>query len=142
VDVVTLAELKKTNRERDYAVIGELARLIKDPTECLLLSRSARDLIALSQAHPGLVEKTMVRRPLLKHVREGRDALEAALDAERRELIHANEERLQRYVDASGKWATAWPEIEAKISALPLKAAHARLVESAGNLLPSRVEAP
>jgi hypothetical protein len=141
-DAVTLAELKKTNRERDYAVIGELARLIKDPLDCLLLSRSARDLLALAQDHPGLLDEATARRPLLKKVGKGRDVLETALDAERRELIHANERRLQRYMDAARDWAAAWPELSTEIAELPLQQAHARVVGRAEELLPFRVDEP
>jgi hypothetical protein len=39
VDARNLIELKNTNREKDYAVIGELARLLTDPAEQLLTSR-------------------------------------------------------------------------------------------------------
>jgi hypothetical protein len=141
-DVVTLAELKKTNRERDYAVIGELARLIEDPLDCLLLSRSARDLVALAKAHPQLLSDAAARRALLRHVHDGREALEAALDAERRDLIHANERRLQSYMGAAKEWAAAWPQVSGEISGLPLDEAHARLVARAETLLPFKPEEP
>ena len=45
-----LAEMKKTNREKDYPCIGELARLIPDLEGQILQSRSARDLIRLGGA--------------------------------------------------------------------------------------------
>lgn len=45
LDARRLAELKKTERERDYAFIGEIARLLPN-AEQVLLSRSARDLMA------------------------------------------------------------------------------------------------
>jgi len=139
-DVLTLAEMKKTNRERDYAVIGELARLIEEPTERLLLSRSARDLIALAREQPGLLDELASQRPVLKHVNDGRDGLEAALDAERRELMHANERRLQSYMDAAQPWLAAWPQIAAEVSSMPLREAHAALVAQAEVLLPFLVE--
>jgi len=139
-NVVTLAALKKTNRERDYAVIGELARLLEEPADRLLLSRSARDLISLAREYPDVLKDVEGRRPLLSQVHEGRGVLEAALDAERRELIHANERRLQRYMDAASDWVDAWPEISAKISEQPLGEAHATLVTHAEKLLPFRVE--
>jgi hypothetical protein len=142
VDAVTLAELKKTNRERDYAVIGELARLIDDPADCLLLSRSARDLIALAEEHPALLDDLVSRRPLLRHVHDELDVLEAALDAERRRLIHANERRLQSYMGAARKWAEAWPEVNAEVSGLPLRKAHVTIAGRAEALLPLHVEAP
>jgi hypothetical protein len=77
---------------------------------------------------------------LLKHIQEGRDVLEAALDAERRALIHANERRLQSYMDAATGWAAAWPKVGAEISGLPLEEAHAAIVARAEELLPCCVE--
>ena len=94
LDVTTLAQIKKTNREKDYAVIGELARLMDKPRDQLLYSRSARDLIKISQSHPTLVRELGPARPLLNEIERGRTRLEQALDAERRALIHANEQRL------------------------------------------------
>ena len=41
--------IKKTNREKDYAVIGELARRLPDVASQFLLSRSARDLMRLAE---------------------------------------------------------------------------------------------
>lgn len=140
VDALTLVELKKTNRERDYAVIGELARLLDDPLAQLLCSRSARDLVALAHQHPALFDAAVLRRPLLRQVSEGGTVLEAALDAERRELIHANERRLQSYMHAARTWEEAWPAIAAGIEGLPLRAAHHVLVGRAELLLPFHAE--
>ncbi len=139
-DVITLAELKKTNRERDYAVIGELARLVESPAERLLLSRSARDLIALAEQERDLLAELVSQRPVLRHVHDGRDSLEAALDAERRELIHANEDRLQTYMDAAQAWMEAWPEIAEEVADMPLREAHAAIVAHAEGRLPFQVE--
>ncbi|MDA0322148.1 MAG: hypothetical protein O2923_05460 [Verrucomicrobia bacterium] len=139
-DVITLCELKKTNRERDYAVIGELARLIDDPAACLLLSRSARVLIALAREQPDLLDELVSQRPVLRYVPDGRDSLEVALDAERRELIHANERRLQSYMDAAQTWLDAWPRIAAEVSGMPLREAHAALVAHAEGRLPYQVQ--
>jgi len=139
-DVITLVELKKTNRERDYAVIGELARLIDDPAECLLQSRSARDLIALARETPDLLDQLVSKRAVLRHVHDGRDRLEVALDAERRELMHANERRLQSYMDAAQAWLAAWPKINAEVADMPLREAHAALVAHAKGRLPFQVE--
>lgn len=140
VDAGTLAELKKTNREKDYVVIGELARLIEDPLRRMLLSRSARDLSVLAQEYPSEWRQAVERRPLLRNVEEGRDALESALDAERRELIHANERRLLLYRDAAQAWAEEWPRVAADIAELPLLAAHRRVVDEADGVLPASVE--
>jgi hypothetical protein len=136
VDARDLAELKKTNREKDYAVIGELARLLADPEDQLLLSRSARDIMDLARLHPKLLPQLAARRPALAAVSSGLDALEAALDAERRDLIHANERRLQRYLDAAAAWATAWPSVLGEIEGLPLRDAHRIVAERAAGVLP------
>ena len=68
-----------------------------DPRQQLLLSRSARDLMALARAHPELARQLVSARPLLAETGRSAEALEVALDAERRVLIHANERRSQRY---------------------------------------------
>jgi hypothetical protein len=136
VDVTTLAQIKKTNREKDYAVIGELARIMRDPRDQLLYSRSARDLIELAQSQPQLVRKVATARPLLNEIANGRDRLEAALDAERRALIHQNEQRLARYREAAQRWAANWPEIERTIGESSLPRAHEIVVRRALELLP------
>lgn len=134
-----LAEMKKTNRERDYAVIGELARLMTDAEDQLLYSRSARDLIRLARQYPALVEHLSPKRPLLGVISEGMERLEAALDAERRSLIHANEARLQAYSRAAGNWAALWPQVEAEIASLSLPDAHRIIVARAEGCLPFSV---
>src|SRR5207302_10272747 len=91
VGAAALAEIKKTNREKDYAVIGELARLLPGPREQLLYSRSARDLLTLAQAHCDLIEELSIKRPLLKNIAAGQARLEETLDAERRSLMRENE---------------------------------------------------
>lgn len=136
VDAASLAELKKTNRERDYAVIGELARLMSGPREQLLHSRSARDLIRLARAHPELAAELARTRPLLAAGSESRETLEVALDAERRRLIRVNEARLARYAAAAEPWAVKWPALVRKLDGLPLPRAHAVMVEEALGALP------
>ena len=79
VNTKDLAELKKTNREKDYVVIGELARLMKAPREQLLYSRSARDLISLAEKYPQLIKDVAKQRPLLEKYSQGREKLEELL---------------------------------------------------------------
>ncbi len=136
VDRVALAEIKKTNREKDYPIIGELARLMSDPREQLLYSRSARDLLVLAQAHPQLIPELAARRPLLQTIFKGQSRLEEALDAERRNLIRANEMRLDRYREAAQRWATAWPSVEKEVKNLALGPAHGIVTARALDLLP------
>ncbi|MBM4027914.1 MAG: hypothetical protein FJ280_21325, partial [Planctomycetes bacterium] len=113
-----LAAMKKTNREKDYAVIGELARRIPDFDGQILHSRSARDLLQLAEQHPDRMPRLREQRPALAALGQGRAALEVALDAERRQLIRANEERLARYMEAARPWAAAWPALSREMEGL------------------------
>lgn len=136
VDVRRLAELKKTNRERDYSVIGELARIMRDPAEQMRYSRSARDLVELCARFPESCRALMKERTVLAHAREGREALEVALDAERRKLIHANEQRLLRYTRAATAWSSLWKRVAGEVADLPLERAHEIIVRRAEGALP------
>jgi hypothetical protein len=136
IDARDLIEIKKTNREKDYAIIGELARLLSNPREQLLASRSARDIMVLVDQHPDLLPSLVDKRPALAAVVRGIEALEAAIDAERRALIHANERRLMRYSTAAARWAEMWPEVSKQVSRMPLADAHRIVVERAVNVLP------
>ncbi len=139
VSIPDLIEIKKTNREKDYAVIGELARRLDDAGAALRQSRSARDIIALAQAHPDLVTAAQADRPALLALPEGEDGLAAALDAERRSLIRRNEQRLGRYLAAAQGFRQSWIALERNLAGLPLLQAHPRLVEAASRLLPEQV---
>lgn len=135
-----LAAMKLTNREKDYAVVGELARLMTDPRAQLLYSRSSRDLIKLAEEHPAALAEAIRQRPLLARIGAGRDALEEALDRERRTLIHANEQRLARYIAAADAWTKLWPEVQRRIGGLPLPEAHRLVASSAERVLPFQPE--
>ena len=131
-----LADVKKTNREKDYAIIGELARLMESPGDQLLYSRSARDILALAEKHPYLTAKLGNQRPLLKRITEGRDKLEEMLDAEKRTLMHENENRLACYLKSAEKWIGLWPLIEKEIHNLPLLEAHKIIIDRIEGVLP------
>ncbi len=140
LDLRRLAEIKKTDRERDYPFIGEIARRLPDLNQQIHLSRSARDLMALwPQLSSEEQRLSIAQRPLLDAVTQGRDALETALDKERRHLSRINEERLARFGKASADWAAQWPVLKAEVAQLPLRASHALLVGNAERFLP---EAP
>lgn len=136
VDIRTLAEIKKTNREKDYVVIGEIARLMSEPRDQLLYSRSARDLIALAQRYPDIVSELKNQRPVLKEIGEGERKLEEGLDAERRLLIHTNEKRLKKYMDSAENWLKIWPEVQNEITGCSLVEAHEIIVNRANKVLP------
>jgi hypothetical protein len=134
-----LAEIKKTNREKDYAVIGELARQMPDAADQFLYSRSAQDLTRLASQYPDMARELSARRPLLGATAGGIEKLEEALDRERRELIHAHERRLRAYLTAAKPWGDCWPGVAREITERPLLEAHEVLVRRAEGVLPFRV---
>jgi hypothetical protein len=136
VNLKDLAELKKTNREKDYVVIGEIARLMKAPPDHLLCSRSARDIISLAEKYPDLIKKLAKQRPLLMNYSEGRERLEELLDAEKRSLMRINENRLSLYLKASEKWMAMWQSVEKEISDKSLFEAHQIIIQRAEGVLP------
>ena len=142
IDLARLARLKQTDRERDYAVIGELARRMSSARDQLLYGRSARDLIELAAQYPNLSHELQSQRPLLAHLNQGRDAIETALDAERRQLMRRNEARLDAYMKAARNWYAAWPGLSRQLDALPLLEAHEIMVQKARELLPIEVSNP
>jgi hypothetical protein len=134
-----LAELKKTNREKDYAVIGELARAMNDVDSQLLYSRSARDLLSLAEKFPERLRRARELRPALDQLAAGREALEAALDAERRVLMRTNEARLSAYLEASRQWSGLWPSVSREIEGKRLREAHSIVCSRAKGVLPFTV---
>jgi hypothetical protein len=137
-----LARIKMTQREKDYPVIGELARLMPRIEDQLRFSRSARDLCSLAADHPALVERLARDRPLLALAAvSGADAdrVGEALDAERRLLIKADAERVGRFEEAAGSWKDRWPRVYARIEGLPLREVHAILTREANGVLPEAV---
>ena len=123
-------------------MVGELARRVEDPRERILLSRSARDLDDLARSQPALFAEMQRQRPVLDRVADGREQLEAALDAERRALMRQNELRLAGYEAMTHAWADAWAGVEREMEGLPLLEAHARMVARALGTLPFGPPAP
>jgi hypothetical protein len=140
VGLVDLARMKKTNREKDYVVIGELARRMSDVRDQLRYSRSARDIEAITGERPDLAVELVKERPVLSAIPRGRSALEAALDAERRELIHLNEARLEAYRRSASRWSEVWAEVQRETDGMDLLEAHEHLVKRAESALPLRVD--
>jgi hypothetical protein len=136
VGLEPLAAMKLTNRDKDYAVVGELARLMPDVRSQLLYSRSSRDLARLAEEHPGELAEVARQRPLLARLPVGRDDLDEALDRERRALMRANEDRLARYQAAARGWAALWPDVQRQVEGLSLLDAHRTVTASAEGVLP------
>jgi hypothetical protein len=137
-----LLEIKKTAREKDWPFVGELARLLDDPREQILSSRSADDLLELAAAHPVLARELEQRRPALTALPEGRNALREALDRERREAMDEDERRIRTYLSAAEPLGRVWTEIQARMANTPLRDAHAILLEWAERCLPTSPTIP
>jgi hypothetical protein len=138
VPLPQLIELKKTDRERDYVIIGSLAQQLTDPVTALLAQRSPARLRELARQHADLLPGLVARRPLLLGILDlDEDAVAVRLDAERRALMRANIQRLDRYRHAATAWRERWTTLEARISAMPLPEAHALLVDEATPRLPT-----
>ncbi|MCC7171628.1 MAG: hypothetical protein IT459_14360 [Planctomycetes bacterium] len=134
-----LAAMKKTDRQKDYPFIGELARKMPDPRDRLLFSRSAEDLIELAHEHPSLVSSLVAERPLLARIGADRRALAEALQLEMLDLIEENARRIASYRAAMSNWEAVWPALAGEVDSLSLREAHARIVERAAGVLPERV---
>jgi hypothetical protein len=132
-----LIELKKTDRERDYVIIGALAQHLDDPHAELLASRSPMRLRQLAATHPTLLAQGIPDRRLLAEIAGAdEDAIAVLLDAERRDLMRANRERLAMFQRAAEAWRTAWMALPATLPRLPLAEQHRILVDAAGHTLP------
>ena len=136
VGLEDLAELKKTNREKDYAIIGELSRKMATLESRVRYSRSAREIVAFFKKNPELVGNLMMVRGIDRDALKTIDALETALDAERRRLMHMNERRLTRYLEAARQWSECWKRVEYAVQGLPLRQAHGMLCKEATGVLP------
>lgn len=132
-----LVLMKMTQREKDYPIIGELARRLPEVPDQLRFSRSARDLLQIARQFRQEAERVVELRPLISLAIDGEtERLAEALDAERRQLMRADEERLFRYQDAAQAWAAAWPDVEERAAGLPLESAHAIVCAEAESRLP------
>ncbi|MBN1981059.1 MAG: hypothetical protein JW795_05985 [Chitinivibrionales bacterium] len=139
VDLTDLAELKKTNREKDFVIIGELARRMGSVEEQLRYSRSAKDILEIYQKKSQMVLEILRQRGIESESLKSVDALEIALDAERRRLIHRNEAHLLKYIEASQEWSDQWKEIEKQVHGCTLLEAHQIITNRAEGVLPFTV---
>jgi hypothetical protein len=136
-----LLQIKQTAREKDWPVVGELARLLPDVRSQLRWSRSARDLLDLAAAHADATREAAKQRPALNAIERGLDELRLALERERFAAMDADAARLRAYVEASAAYARAWPDCERETAGQPLRAAHGVVVRFAERWLPTAVPA-
>lgn len=137
--VVDLAKIKMTQREKDYPVIGELARLMDGPVDQLRFSRSAHDLCDLCRENPELGRSLVEERPLLESALSANpdpDRVAELLDAERRSMIKMDAVRLGEYEQSAKKWRVMWPDVKSEIANLSLLEAHVIVCKRAEACLP------
>ena len=137
-----LLEIKKTAREKDWPFVGELARLLHDPRDQMVCSRSAHDLLDLDATHPGLAQEISRVRPALRALPGGLNELREALDRERRDAMDADDRRIRAYLAAATGLEHAWPEIQALTAGLPLGEAHSIVVDWADRCLSTAPDIP
>lgn len=132
-----LLRIKQTAREKDWPIVGELARLLPDVREQIRHSRSARDLIELAQQHPELVARLVPARPALAAIPKGLDELRVAMERERFGIMDADRLRIGAYLAAARDLEAHWPEVDHRTAGLPLQRAHEVVVECAERWLPT-----
>ena len=132
VDVESLIKMKRTQRAKDYPVIGELARLLPPADELELTTDPDRILELAADQGPGS------RRPAVRAAVEGRGrlAVVVALAEEIDRLQQRDRARVERYDRASAAYRQAVRRLERGDLRLP--AGHDRLLELAERLLPEK----
>lgn len=131
-----LLRIKQTALEKDWPIVGELARLLPSPRERILNSRSARDLLAFEAQDPELVASLTAERPALAAVKLGLEELRMALERERFAAMDADARRIRSYLTAARPFEDAWIDLERQTSGLPLRRAHEAVVACASRCLP------
>jgi len=135
IDLESLIRMKRTQRAKDYAVIGELATRLPPEREILVTTDPDR-LVALAPLHGAGVDREAVRAALAGE----RDAVVVALAREQDRQQQEDRKRLDAYAAAAepylrelGRWS---------IEERRLPHAHRRAIELAEQLLPTRVTPP
>lgn len=130
VELEGLIRMKRTQRAKDYPVIGELARHLPPESE-IELSTDPDRVLALAATHGVGCE-----RPAVEAAREGRGrrAVVVALAEEADRLQREDRERVERYERAAARYLQAVRRLSREELALP--GGHGRLVELAEELLP------
>lgn len=137
VGIPDLIELKRTDRERDYVIIGALAQRLGDPALELVRGRDPERIASLRRSHPALAAAAQAERPWLATAADP-DIIAEHLDAERRADMRRNRERLATYATAAARWRDAWPDLAPRLAGTALPDVHAALCAAAADLLPEQ----
>jgi len=132
LDLESLIRMKRTQRAKDHAVIGELAARLPPEREVHFTTDPDR-LLALAPAHGGASPRAAVRAAAAGD----RDAVVVALARERDAQQRADRSRVEAYSAAAAPFLAAFVRVPADERRLP--AAHARVVALAERLLPTEI---
>ena len=132
IDVESLVRMKRTQRAKDYAVIGELAGRLPPPEELLHTTDPDR-LMQLAPAYGGGVGRAAVSAALSGV----RDTVVVALALEQDRHQRADRERLHAYGAAAERYLADFTRMPAEQRRLP--GAHQRVTGLAERLLPASV---
>ena len=135
VDLESLIRMKRTQRAKDYAVIGELAARLPPEQEILLTTDPDR-LMVLAPGFGEGVSRAAVQAALAAD----RDALVVALAREQDRQQRADRARLEAYAAAAEPYLEAFTRLPAEERRLP--DAHPRVVALAARALPLTVKLP
>jgi hypothetical protein len=128
IDLDRLIRLKQTQRAKDYAVIGELARRLPPASEILYTTDVDR-ILELSAQFPDCP-----RKPARAALQGGRDDVVIALAREIDELQTIDRERMGRYERASAAYFAEL--LRSGVCDLALSEGHTVAVDLAERLLP------
>ena len=131
VDVESLILMKRTQRAKDYAVIGELATLLPAAREIDLTTDPDR-ILQLAPLYGRESSRSAVRAALSGG--GGRRGVVLALAAEADDLQAQDRRRMDRYEAAAREYLEACRR--SNVARMPLREAHERLLEVASRLLP------
>jgi len=138
LDLESLILTKKTQRQKDYSVIAELARLLPEERELLHTTDPDR-ILALAHRHGGTMAGTMAgtmdRLPVKTALKGGnREEVVVALAREANSQQELDKHRLEIYEAAGGKYLEEFHRMG--IQDLPLVEAHQEAVALAARLMP------
>jgi hypothetical protein len=135
VDLESLIRMKRTQRAKDYAVIGELATRLP-PAREIQVTTDLERLLQLAPAHGAGVHRDAVRAA----VAGDRDGVVIALAREQDRQQQRDRRRMDAYAAAAAGYLEAFTRVDGNARRLP--DAHDGIRALAERLLPPRVDAP
>jgi hypothetical protein len=130
IDLESLILMKRTQRAKDYAVIGELARLLPPHREILYTTDPDR-VLELAPPHGSGVDRPSVKAALGGGTRA---AVVVALALETDTFQEADRQRLERYERVGSVYLERL--VRGDLLSIPAAEAHSRIVTLAEEFLP------